>query len=378
MFEQRLRLARRRAGLSMQDLATRVTPGVTAQAISKYETGRMMPSAPVLAGLGRALDTSLDFLMANPGHRIEGIQFRTHSSATSNDRAAAEVLALERLDDYFAMEDMLGTDTPSEPLPLPPVVDVSEAMERAAGTLRSLWGLGAGPVLSVVRLLEDAGVIVIEADLPRLVDGMACRAKRQDYPDTEVIVLRTGTGVEHKRLALAHELAHRAVQCRDDAALSATAADRFARAFLVPGAHLFREAGYRRRRMTYSEVVRLKRLYGIPAVVMLECLGQFGVLPQPAVTQAFRTFAHAWRRTEPEPIDEREGYSVFEHPLRLERLVWQAVGEQLVSAARAADILRVPIEHIERGAQRTSRLRAPANVAHRPPLAARRAPSRRP
>ena len=35
MFGQRLRLARKRAGLSMQALAQRMSPPVTAQAISK-------------------------------------------------------------------------------------------------------------------------------------------------------------------------------------------------------------------------------------------------------------------------------------------------------------------------------------------------------
>ena len=34
-------------------------PRVSAQAISKYEAGKMMPSSAVLVGLGKALDVSL-------------------------------------------------------------------------------------------------------------------------------------------------------------------------------------------------------------------------------------------------------------------------------------------------------------------------------
>ena len=64
MFGRRLRLARKRAGLSMRSLAERMDPKITAQAISKYEAGKMMPSSAVLVGLAKALDVSLDFLMS--------------------------------------------------------------------------------------------------------------------------------------------------------------------------------------------------------------------------------------------------------------------------------------------------------------------------
>jgi len=63
MFGQRLKLARKKAGLSLQGLSERTAPSVSAQAISKYEAGRMMPSSAVLVGLGKALGVSLDVLM---------------------------------------------------------------------------------------------------------------------------------------------------------------------------------------------------------------------------------------------------------------------------------------------------------------------------
>ncbi len=54
MLGQRLRLARKKAGFSMRELAERLSPPVTAQAISKYEAGRMMPSSAVLIGIMHA------------------------------------------------------------------------------------------------------------------------------------------------------------------------------------------------------------------------------------------------------------------------------------------------------------------------------------
>lgn len=54
-FGIRLRAARKMAGLSMEDLAAKLGGRVTKQAISKYETGRMMPSPEVLDRLVEVL-----------------------------------------------------------------------------------------------------------------------------------------------------------------------------------------------------------------------------------------------------------------------------------------------------------------------------------
>ena len=69
MFGQRLRLARKKAGFSMRELARRMSPPVSAQAISKYESGQMMPRWSVLFSLAQALDVSVDFLM---GGQVQG------------------------------------------------------------------------------------------------------------------------------------------------------------------------------------------------------------------------------------------------------------------------------------------------------------------
>lgn len=54
-FGVRLRAARKMAGLSLEDLAGKLGGRVTKQALSKYETGRMMPSPEVLERLVEVL-----------------------------------------------------------------------------------------------------------------------------------------------------------------------------------------------------------------------------------------------------------------------------------------------------------------------------------
>lgn len=352
MFGQRLRLARKKAGLSMQGLAERVTPSVSAQAISKYEADKMMPSSAVLVGLAKALGVSLDFLVGGQVEALSGVEFRKHSGTSAQDRAQAEAIVIEKLEDYLSIEHILDLAPPPDPFAklVTDRVENFEVIDGIARDLRREWKLGIDPIPSMAALLEDKGIKVIEADLPERFDGLACDVQRGgDRPDTEVVVVSSRTNIERKRFNLAHELAHRVIRSTNNADIPVEKAmNRFAGAFLVPTEHLVEEAGAHRHGMTYHEIVRLKRFYGVSAAAMLMRLGQVGVLPQPVIEYAFRTYGRSWRTQEPEPIRDDEGFGAFEKPQRYERLVWRALGEELISPVRAAQLLRLPLSIIER------------------------------
>ena len=352
MFGQRLRLARRKAGLSMRALADQVSPRVTAQAISKYESGQMMPSSAVLVGIGKTLGVSLDFLMGGQVESLRGIEFRKHSGTSARDRAQVESIVIEKMEAYLAIEDILELAPPSEPFGslVTEYVESFARIDEIVNRLRKHWALGTDPIPSVAGLLEDKGIRVVEADLPQRFDGLACDVLCSgDRPDTAVVVVSSRTGVERKRFNLAHELAHRIIRATGNPEIRLEKAiDRFAGAFLVPAEHLADEAGARRHGMTYHELIRLKRLYGVSAAAMLMRLGQAGILPQSTIAHAFRGYARTWRREEPEPIRDDEGFGSFERPQRFESLVWRALGEQLIPAVRAAQLLNRPLSSIER------------------------------
>ena len=336
----------------MRGLAGRLSPPVSAQAISKYEGGRMMPSSAVLVGLAGTLDVSLDFLMGGQVETLDGIEFRRHSRTSAKDRARAEAVVTEALEDYLAIEDILELDQPVDPfagLRCGRIAGLDEA-EGKAGELRAHWNVGLDPIPSMTGLLEAHGVKVIEADLPARFDGLACGVKRNGgRADADVVVTAGRTSVEGRRLTLAHELAHRVFRDTASPAVKVEkAVQRFAQAFLVPAEHLRAEAGARRRGVTYRELMRLKRFYGVPAATMLVRLRDAGILSAAAVEYAFRTHARPWRIREPEPIADEEGLGAFEKPSRFERLVWRAVGDELISPIRAAQMLKRPLNDVER------------------------------
>ena len=351
MFGERLRLARRRAGVSMRGLAELVTPRISAQAISKYEAGKMLPSSAVLVGLGKALGVSLDFLMSAQVEALDGLEFRKHSGTSARDRARAEAVVIDSLERYLAIEEILDLRPARDwfrDLRCDSVASEAE-IDARADELRLAWRLGMGPVPSLCALLEDKGVKVVEADLPERISGLACHVLRGGEPVAETVVVSSRINVERKRFTLAHELAHRIIRATGNPDIQPeTAMNRFAGAFLMPAQRLLRQVGAGRRRITYYEIIRLKHTYGVSAAALLRRLGEVGVLTSATVQHAFATFARSWRTTEPQPIGPREGFGAFEKPRRFERLVSRALGEELISSVRAAALLNQSLDAVER------------------------------
>ena len=340
------------ASVTQRDaLADRQDPKITAQAISKYEAEKMSSSSRVLVGMGRELGVSLDFLMGGQVETLESVEWRKHSKSSAQDRAKAEAVVIERLESYLSIEDILALEPEADPFGSLRIAEVEDesAVDGLAQAVRNEWKLGIDPIPSITFILEDRGLRVVEADLPERINGLACRVERTSRPPTEVIVASKRTSVERKRLNLVHELVHRIISATGNPALRPEqATNRFVGAFLVPREHLVAREGRDRNRMTWHEIMELKRTYGVSAAVMLVRLGEVGVLSKATVEYAFKTYARSWRKEEPEPIAEGEGFATFEKPKCFERLVWRALGEELISPVRAAQMLRMPLGTVER------------------------------
>jgi Zn-dependent peptidase ImmA (M78 family)/transcriptional regulator with XRE-family HTH domain len=349
MFGERLRLARKRAGLSLRDLADRMDGDVSAQAISKYESGKMYPSSSVLVALGKALDVSLDFLMSDQVVELSGVEFRQHSGASAGERARAEAAVIDEVERHLALDEILGLGDDKNMLPLTRKdVGSFEEVEKLADALRKDWCLGNDPIPSMTGLLEDKGVKVITVDIPKKVSGFTGMVRRKGKGDLPVIVVSTQFTIERRRFTLAHELAHRIIGGVEANLNLEKAMHRFAAAFLIPADHLRAEVrGARDTLPPYSEIVRLKHLYGVAAAAILMRLKDIGVLSDATVSYAFQSYARAWRTAEPIPLEAKGPFGQLERPTRFERSVYWALADRLISLPRAADLLRRPASQVE-------------------------------
>ncbi len=347
MIGQRLKIARAASGLSLRELESAIDNLVTAQAIGKYERDEDMPSSRVLSALAEALGVSEDYLLTSEEMILDGVEFRKRHMASKREEAFVEGQALHLLERYLTLEDVLGLasvhwDCPREaPYPLTKVDDA----ENAARAVRTHWGLGIDPILSLSELLEERGVKILSAALADI-DGLTAKVRRKNGETIPVVVIKADAWSERKRFTLAHELGHMVMDVRHGVDAE-KAANRFAGAFLMPPEALWREIGKRRTMISLGELVRLKELFGASFQAIVYRCHDLGIIPDTAYRRLFQVFnERGWRKPpfeEPGALDPS-----LEQPQRMQRLCFRALSEGAISESKAAEILGVSVRDLTR------------------------------
>ena len=343
MFSERLKIARKRSGLSLRDLSSRMEGIVSAQAIGKYERGEMMPSSTVAIALAKALDVSMSYLLSTSEVSLQSVEFRKLASTKVRERAAVEAEVLDNVERYLQVEDLLGIDSSRQETPgvAPYPIDSVEDAERAALALRAGWNLGGGPIPDMTELLEERGIKVFKLGLPKSVDGLTCHVRRAEGEDVPVVVCSTAKSIERQRFTVAHELGHMVMEIPPGVP-EEKACHRFAGAFLVPEEELMREVGHRRLNFGSGELIEVKRMFGVSAAALVVRMRDLGIIAEGTVGDIFRGVGKSWRKDEPCPLERTES------PGRFRRLCLRALAEGAISESKAAELLGLRVSEIDR------------------------------
>ncbi len=329
---ERLKIARRTAGLSQRDLAE--AAGVSAMAISKYERDLDIPGSGVLLRLARALDVKTEYFLRPVTVTITAPSYRRRTSLPRKQELAIMGQIQEWLERYLDVESLFG-GPPEFDLPagLDRRVASMDEVEHVALNLRQEWDLGLAPIESLVEVLEERGIKV------GLVDGHDGFDALTFWMDDEVpiIAVKRGLPGDRQRSNLAHELGHLVLELAEGVDAE-KAAHRFAGAFLVPAPVARFELGTRRRALDLHELHLLKHKYGLSMQAWVYRAKDLGILSESAATRLFRQFRQeGWHRREPgDQIPPEE-------PERLKRLVLRALAEDIISESRAAELLGTPL-----------------------------------
>ncbi len=343
MFSERLKLARKRSGLSLRDLSSRMDGMVSAQAIGKYERGEMMPSSSVAIALGDALGVSTTYLLSPSNVSLESVEFRKLASTKAGERALVEATVLDHMDRYLQVEELLGIPSGAweEPACVPFPIESIDDAEPAAEAVRNAWNLGGSPIPDMTELLEERGIKVLKLDFPTSVDGLTCRVHRTDGTDVPVVVCSTAKSLERQRFTLAHELGHLVMDIPSGVP-EEKACNRFASAFLAPRRELAREVGLRRLDFGVGELVEVKKIFGVSAAALVVRMRDLGIINEATATRIFRGIGRSWRKEEPCPLERTE------MPRRFRRLCLRALAEDEISESKAAELLDLRVSEIER------------------------------
>jgi len=340
MFGQRIKMARKYAGLSQKDLAD--FAGVTAQALSQYEKNKISPSSTTLIKLADATGVAIDyFFQSNVIVKREEVKpsFRKKSGLPKKIQEQIIYQIIEWLERYIEVEAYFPDKNIKYTFPYKEwrVNNIAD-VENIAIELRKKWNLGLGPLPSIIELLEDKEVEIglIKTD----VRFDACSFVFKNRP---IIVLNEKFPLARQSFTLLHELAHLILDIADNLD-EESIANRFAGAFLVPKLTVIAELGENCNYITLRDLYYLKLKYKLSMQAWIYRLTDLELIFEEKGKQLWRKMSqNNWRKNE--PGDNVPG----EKSKKMERLIYKALDEEIITFSKAAAQLKVDIITIRTG-----------------------------
>lgn len=338
MIGDRIKQARTAAGLSLRELAEKA--GISAMAISKYETGKSTPSSGVLLSLSKALGVPVEYFLRTERVELEEVEYRKHTKLPKKLLRQIEGDVIEQVERYLELEHVFPT-LPIKPFKIPDgmpdrINDYAE-IEDVADRVREAWDLGTNPIPELTDTLEENGIKVFQTKLfhGNRFDGLAATVN-----DMPIIVVGEEWPGDRQRFTLAHELGHLLMKERlSDALDEEKASNRFAGAFLVAKSVVFNEIGQHRRWLEPQELCVLKKVYGLSMGAWMHRANDLGILADVHYQTMVRLFrSRNWHKKEPCEDYPREKMQLFT------QLVYHALAEDLIGESKAAELLRVPLK----------------------------------
>lgn len=340
MVGQRIHQARLAAGLTLEALGQQL--GVTKAAIQKYEKGTVTPDSAKLLKIAKACGVRTEYFFRSQSIELTHVEFRKTSTFGVKRAEAVQIRVAEQVEKRIALLNAFPESPISRfavPDAVPEHIDDLEALEAVADDVRGAWSLGLNPIGDLTDTLETLGLLVLTVDEPhQAFSGMTAEAVTADGRHYPVVAVSSTWPGDRQRFTLAHELAHVLLANRLAKTLNEEkACDRFAGAFLAPQAAVIHQLGKQRHRLEPREVYHLKHEYGLSMKGWVIRALQCGVIHPMHFESLMKLFsARGWHRNEPgDPLPT-------ETPQLFEQLVYRALAEQLISEAKAAELLGIP------------------------------------
>lgn len=227
-----VRVARLSRSMKQSQVAERL--GILQPAYSKLETGDSGVSAAHLSVLSDTFDYPESFFFQTD--RIWG-----SASPHHRKRKSLNVYQLEAIEAQINVVRLnigqLVANVELEPLSELPTLALDDVgtPNEAARQARRLLRVPSGPIQNVTRLLEDAGVFVMEWPFQSdRIDAISIWGFGE-YP---VILLNAAFPADRKRLTLTHETGHLVMHATNIAEDPEKEANTFASEFLMPEAEI--------------------------------------------------------------------------------------------------------------------------------------------
>lgn len=339
MFGERLKAARKMAGLSLPQLANNLGD-ISKQSLSNYENGKRKPDSKILIRLAKELCVKPDFFVRENTIQLQNFEYRKKAKLGKQDKEMIEEKSKDQLERYLELETLLGIkskfNNPIRDYQLRGIEDV----EAAAQYLRDKWELGLNPIKNLIETIEEREIRVLQIEGKKEFDGLAGFSG-----DTPLIVVNKNIDdIVRKRMTVAHELGHLLLKIPKGLILKDKEkyCFRFAGAFLIPRDVMINELGEKRNQITMNELVHLKNEYGISIQGLVRRAKDLEIISE----SKFKNFCIKVKKSGWEKY-ELGNYSGDERPIRKNNLIFRAITEEIISISKAASLANKTVADLQ-------------------------------
>lgn len=325
----RIREARVARAMTQAELATEIN--VTKSAISQYETGTIKPADMVMRSISNVLTFPLPFFLKEPyapSTAPSAAFFRSYKSTSEKQRQAC-IQRTELFDELIIGKLKEFVEFPA----VNTVDDISyqdaytlDDCEAYAEHVRKFWGLGDGPIDSMVDVLQENGIIIAQV-APDMEKIDACSRWYNGTP--YIFISYNKESSVRWRFSLAHELGHLLLHAHmEDIPPSMRdqveeEANFFASAFLLPQNTFFRDISA----ASLEHLLYLKRKWKVSVGAMVKKCKDHEVFSSNQSTSLYRQISYrGWRKAE--PFDD---ISSKEHPYLLKQALNLIIKNDIVA-----------------------------------------------
>jgi len=346
IFGNRLKLARKMAGLSLQELSDALENRVTKQSLSKYEMGLMNPSGNVLVAISNALNVKPDYFLKRDQVELGEILFRKKANLSKKNEESIVEKVRDYVERYLEIENIVDVITEfKNPLKNFKITDKRD-VEQAAIKLRREWDLGTDPIPNIIEMLELKGIKVLLIDDVDEIDGLAVFTST----DLPIVVVNTrNKPIERIRFTIIHELAHLLLNLEQDILNNAKNVEifchLFSSCFLLPSEMLLKLIGSSKR--TYiqiNELISIKEYFGISLRAIVHRLKELEIIID-SYYQRWMIYMSKTYGAKEEPGK----YQGQEKSRNFDQLVNRALAEELISLSKAAALWNISINELRKG-----------------------------
>lgn len=276
--------------------------------VSRWEDGDLLPEAAALEQMAKVLHLPVSYFLSHPTRRQGTPFFRSLQNALKMHRGMQKIQLAWLMEIANGLEDYAVLPEACLPPDLIPGGFLSyreEDIERAATQLREFWGLGLKPIPNIVRIIEDAGIVMASDFMDTTsLDGLSAWDETTSRP--YILLASDKQSFARRQFDAAHELGHivlhrnvREDDLEKNFKLIEDQAYRFAAAFLLPADQYPLEVS----QVTLWSLEMLKNRWKVSIKAQIARLKQLEIINDEHAVRLYKAYS-AKGYSKGEPLDD--------------------------------------------------------------------------